>query len=263
MKYYLDTEFYEDGKTIDLISIGIVAEDGREFYAVSREAQLHRVSAWVRENVLPSLPPYGDPAWLSRSQIASSLKDFVWERGHATPPEFWAYYADHDWVALCQLFGTMMDLPKGFPMFCRDLKQLSVDVGSPQHPPDPKDEHNALADARWNKELHAFLLATPHRPYARGRDVMATLECYGCNSTMDWEGDVPEYDSDQLCHDCIGRDRDDLLGQVSRLKLEVDGLYKALEHIASVYRDGYRNLAFDTLENLLKKHARAALGAAK
>jgi hypothetical protein len=29
MKYYYDTEFIEDGRTIDLISIGIVAEDGR------------------------------------------------------------------------------------------------------------------------------------------------------------------------------------------------------------------------------------------
>jgi hypothetical protein len=29
MKYFYGTEFIEDGKTIDLISIGIVAEDGR------------------------------------------------------------------------------------------------------------------------------------------------------------------------------------------------------------------------------------------
>ena len=29
MKYWLDTEFMEDGKTIDLLSIGIVREDGR------------------------------------------------------------------------------------------------------------------------------------------------------------------------------------------------------------------------------------------
>lgn len=42
MRYFFDTEFHEDGQTIDLISIGIVAEDGREFYAVSRDAQLHR-----------------------------------------------------------------------------------------------------------------------------------------------------------------------------------------------------------------------------
>src|SRR5712675_2913217 len=66
MRYFFDTEFYEDGKTIDLISIGIVAEDGREFYAVSQDAQLHRVSDWVRSNVLPRLPAYGDPAWKPR-----------------------------------------------------------------------------------------------------------------------------------------------------------------------------------------------------
>lgn len=32
--------------------------------------------------------------------------------------------ADYDWVVLCQLYGTMMDLPKGWPMYCRDVKQL-------------------------------------------------------------------------------------------------------------------------------------------
>ena len=36
-RFFIDTEFVEDGKTIDLISIGIVCEDGREFYAVSTE----------------------------------------------------------------------------------------------------------------------------------------------------------------------------------------------------------------------------------
>ena len=34
MRIFYDTEFLEDGKTIDLISIGMVAEDGREYYAV-------------------------------------------------------------------------------------------------------------------------------------------------------------------------------------------------------------------------------------
>ena len=160
MKYFLDTEFYADGKTIDLISIGIVCEDGREFYAVSQDAQLHRVSPWVREHVLPSLPRYGDPAWMSREHIVNAMHDFV--RGYEGSPDpvaFWAYYADYDWVALCQLYGTMMNLPGKFPKFCRDLKQLSVDVGSPKHPADPDGKHNALADARWNRDLYAFLMA--------------------------------------------------------------------------------------------------------
>ena len=154
MKYWFDTEFYEDGKTIDLISIGVVGEDGCAFYACNQEAELHRVNPWVREHVLPQLPNYADPAWMTRKQIAERLEAFCSQR-----PEFWAYYADYDWVVLCQLYGTMMQLPAGWPKFCRDLKQLSVDVGSPQHPPDPEDEHNALADARWNRDLYVFLMA--------------------------------------------------------------------------------------------------------
>ncbi len=163
MRYFLDTEFYEDGKTIDLISIGIVAEDNREFYAVSTEAELHRVSPWVRNNVLPRLPGYDDSAWMSRHQIANGIRGFI---GADSKPEFWAYFAAYDWVVFCQLFGTMMDLPKGFPMFCLDLKQLSCDLGSPMHPPDPGGEHNALVDARWNRDLYAFLKAYETRAHA-------------------------------------------------------------------------------------------------
>jgi hypothetical protein len=163
MIYYLDTEFVEDGKTIDLISIGLVAEDGREFYAVNREARLDLANEWVREHVLSSLPRYGDPAWMSRDTIAIGVQQFLLHKfvhdDKSTKPLVWAYYGSYDWVAFCQLFGRMIELPKGFPMFCMDLKQLSIEVGSPKHPPDPIGEHNALVDARWNRDLHRFLLA--------------------------------------------------------------------------------------------------------
>ena len=152
MKYFIDSEFYEDGKTIDLISLGVVAEDGRELYLCNREAQLHRVSDWVREKVLPQLPPYGDPAWATRDRIAKELLLFTFQYkldGIDKKMEVWGYYSDYDWVVICQLFGTMMDLPKHFPRFCMDLKQLSVDVGSPEHPKQASGEHDALADARW------------------------------------------------------------------------------------------------------------------
>jgi len=42
----------------------------------------------------------------------------------ANPPEFYGYYADYDWVLFCSLFGKMIDLPAGFPMYCIDLKQM-------------------------------------------------------------------------------------------------------------------------------------------
>ena len=52
MKYFLDTEFIEDGKTIDLISIGIVAEDNRSLYLINSECDWSKASPWVLENVL-------------------------------------------------------------------------------------------------------------------------------------------------------------------------------------------------------------------
>jgi hypothetical protein len=156
MRYWFDTEFIEDGKTIDLLSIGIIAEDGREFYAESNECDLTKASPWVKENVIPHLMHSHDGrVHMSRQGIANAVVSFC----RPGKPEFWAYYADYDWVAMCQLFGTMMALPKGWPMYCRDVKQLCDDLGNPKLPEQGKGEHHALADARWTKQAWEFLQA--------------------------------------------------------------------------------------------------------
>lgn len=251
MKYFLDTEFLEGPQqekfpislfrkqtppTIDLISIGIVAEDGREYYAISKDFNLeeawnrydvetitlgsgkvvpHKKKYWIRENVLK--PIYnemldkwnkdtvyyiGDFSYKtfkyllniygkSNKQIALEVKRFVYEdsmnsisgnssqgKNDYTPTninkiEFYAYYADYDWVVFCWLFGNMMDLPDGFPMYCKDLKQIMdekaktllaydlkhalITMKTYKDYPKQENEHNALADARWNKKLYEFL----------------------------------------------------------------------------------------------------------
>lgn len=154
MKYFLDTEFIEKPSTIDLISIGIVAEDGREYYAVSTEFDGTEASDWVHENVISLLPRDEDPAWKNRMQIEKEILEFV---GDDPNPQFWGYYADYDWVVFCWLFGPMIELPKHFPKFCRDLKQLLVENGNPKSPIDKGEEHNALADARWIKRTYEWL----------------------------------------------------------------------------------------------------------
>lgn len=296
MNYYIDTEFLEGTQkekfpislfrketapTIDLISIGIVAEDGREYYAISKDFNLEEAwnrfdlketliplnkplkegpgvkkVYWIRENVLK--PIWRDlffksddclglsnkqieeylqfvnsggfdklftfkslKAWINRygktnKEIAEDIIAFTepinryyslegekrFTHGSVavgttvpieditkhnliyhyprTSPKFYAYYADYDWVAFCWLFGKMMDLPKGFPMYCNDLKQLMEEkiqywinqhklLGTENfkmnydilkehiHYPKQENEHNALDDARWNKKLHEFL----------------------------------------------------------------------------------------------------------
>jgi hypothetical protein len=158
MKYFYDTEFIENGKTIDLISIGIVAEDGREYYAISTEFNAKKASQWVKDNVLIHLPERksndGLAYYRTRAKIKWELLQFIQEPN----PELWAYYADYDHVALCQLFGTMMDLPDGWPMYTRDIKQLCDNLGNPQLPIQGKGEHNALDDARWNRKVYDFLM---------------------------------------------------------------------------------------------------------
>ena len=71
MKYWYDTEFIETGakNPIDLISIGMVAEDGREYYAISTELNAKACERdWVKENVLKCLPPRSpNPAYESRA----------------------------------------------------------------------------------------------------------------------------------------------------------------------------------------------------
>lgn len=206
MRYYIDTEFSEKTKRplfgkpyhfLQLISIGIVAEDGREYYAINQDFTFDEASDWVKHNVLkPLVDEYvqlyhgdirnivlgrlegkslkkqiaivqkniGKPLTRIREEIIEFMggcydetngnKAFV-----PTGTKILAYYADYDWVAFCSIFGSMIDLPQGMPMYCRDLKQiLDSKRLTPQwknkNCPDPVGEHNALVDARWNMNLY-------------------------------------------------------------------------------------------------------------
>ena len=219
MKYFIDTEFIEGfhkplfGKKrhhIDLISIAIhCPETGKDFTAISSEYNYNDADKWVQENVI--LPLYIDTVHgdmrnrctvknfhkiygSSNEQIKSGIlkyfdcwaDSFFWRiSGINNPPEIYGYYADYDWVLFCSLFGRMIDLPKGFPMYCIDLKQMLDETVSKlsnsdfftkfhiteemtleeklreikKHTqyPTQENEHSALADAKWNKKLYDFI----------------------------------------------------------------------------------------------------------
>lgn len=169
MRFFFDTEFIEDGHTIDLISIGIVDDIGREFYCCNSECNLEKANPWVQENVMPFLPPFTCDLWANREEMKRKLIDFIEDSPlNEAPHEFWAFYADYDWVVLCQLFGSMMDLPKSWPMYCRDLKQL-IDISAPQIMlSENLQEHNALCDARWVRDSWIKIMSTI---YEKGTDV--------------------------------------------------------------------------------------------
>lgn len=217
-KKFLGFEYGRTKPTIDLISIGIVREDGREYYAISKDFNLDEAwnrydlleantsknhgmngikAYWLRDNVLKPifaeldnlkrnsnssvhLLPYTKCKKLlkkygkSNKQIAEEIQAFVYHTGWEVDPpvhahklkekgdiEFYAYFADYDWVAFCWLFGRMIDLPKGFPMFAFDIQQqieeYKIDKELLLKEVPQINSHNALADARWNKKLYEFL----------------------------------------------------------------------------------------------------------
>jgi 3' exoribonuclease, RNase T-like len=158
MKYWLDTEFIARPYTIDLISIGVVAENGREFYAESNETDWSKASPWTLENVRPQLDGKG----MSREDISYALRNFTDGDEH---PVFWGYFPAYDWVAFVWLFGGLEELPFHFPQLCLDIKQWAIELGDPELPHQKESRHHALADARWTKEAWAFL-ASRHPPGA-------------------------------------------------------------------------------------------------
>jgi hypothetical protein len=150
-RYWFDTEFHEYPGILKLISIGIVCEDGREYYAQNSTTDLSIVNDWVREHVLPQLLPYGDPCWKTLAEIRRTLIEFF---ADDPSPEIWGWYADYDWVLFCwTIAGPMVALPEKFPRYCLDLRQTVFEnqIDRDTLPPDPTDVHNALSDSRWLK----------------------------------------------------------------------------------------------------------------
>lgn len=168
-RYFLDTEFLDDGanQRLVLVSIALVCSDGRELYLVSNEFDYDEVKRddWMRDNVLAQLPPR--PAhpnmsgpWRTRAEIRDAIAAFIEDPGDGSKPEVWAYFASYDWVLFCQLFGKMIHLPKHFPWLINDLKVWATHMGYTGKfkslLPDT-GHHDALCDARWNRDVHAIL----------------------------------------------------------------------------------------------------------
>ncbi len=250
--YFLDTEFIEGTQeglfgstkpTIDLISIGIVDENGREFYAISKDFNLKEAwnrfdlleantsknhnqydikVYWIRDNVLKPIFVelyrksvfeylgqegtlfniddehkfnknvdtlftykklaelidkygernidiangicafiYGDDCGVSgMSAIEMATKYEISDK--TKEPIFYGWYSAYDHVAMCWLYGKMINLPTGFPMYTRDLKQI-VDENElskewvKKYCPDPIGAHNSLIDSKWNLKLYNTL----------------------------------------------------------------------------------------------------------
>jgi len=197
MKYFFDTEFIEWAGGIDLVSIGIVSENGDTFYAESTNFDERNADQWVKDNVLAKLRWWGNEmsskgycnlaqhtgakgewnaeVFATEKLIGEAILRWIDDcekRANQTPGskhlshelEFFAYYGAYDWVLFARIFGRLIDKPEKFPMWVRDLKQMMWERGldtewKRTNAPDPEGEHNALIDAGWNMDLYQKIMA--------------------------------------------------------------------------------------------------------
>lgn len=176
MLYWFDTEFLQSGSgKIQLVSIGIVREDGQTFYMESSEFNEADANDFVKREVLPRLGPREKRK--TRAEIRQALIEWV----GSDIPTFVAYYAAYDAVCLFELLGSFETQPAGWPKIVWDLKQEILRLGNPDLPnQDKKGEHNALADAQWLRDAYWFLhgkfdFDIPRAPKPEHHEA---LECY-------------------------------------------------------------------------------------
>jgi hypothetical protein len=167
-RFFIDTEFIERGPDypITLLSLGMVDETGRTLYLVNADADLSMAGPWVQQHVIPNLKIDATGEFTPRGEYTTYFDCHFAEMGQRIfdfvdggwKPEFWGYYVSYDWVAFCQIFGTMMGMPSGWPMYCGDVKQFCKMLGDPKLPSQATLEHHALNDAIWNKQAFEFLV---------------------------------------------------------------------------------------------------------
>jgi hypothetical protein len=176
MKVFSDVEIIERGRDLPIIlaSVGMITEDGTEFYAVNEEC-LSTVTrnVWSSITVAPHLPIHTDGnfvyEWdhnhpehdyvMALDQIAARAQRFLLDAKDDHGLELWAYYGAYGYVALCQLFGSKAELPAGIPMWTHELNQLmEARRDYVLLPPEPENTHHAMADARWVKAAYESLI---------------------------------------------------------------------------------------------------------
>ncbi|MBE9029167.1 3'-5' exoribonuclease [filamentous cyanobacterium LEGE 11480] len=170
MQVFFDTEFTGLRQATTLISIGLIAADGRTFYAEFNDYDASQLNDWLWEHVMPYLqlldtdvmtPPLDLTHHLmkaDRPRVTRALTEWL---AQFETVELWADYPAYDWVLFGELFGGGLNIPKNIANNALDvatlLKAAGVDVQVDRQEFAGMTEmnlHNALDDAKLAKACY-------------------------------------------------------------------------------------------------------------
>ena len=185
MKIFFDTEFTGLHKNTTLISIGLIDENGRDFYAEFTDYDKSQCNEWIKKNVIDNLfwnqtnkfwegGLTKECKWFriksNKDVIGTALKDWLSIYDNV---EFVSDVCHYDMVLLIDLFGTAFDLPKNINPACHDINQ---DIGRYYEFSETEafdfsreeilqnnaviiegDKHNSLYDAKVIKTIYEII----------------------------------------------------------------------------------------------------------
>lgn len=186
-KIFLDTEFTGLHQNTTLISIGLISECGKTFYAEFTDYDKSQIDEWLQNNVINNLkfkePKQGEEEYYvatrsEKNKVPNDLyKSFSLELRDETSVvkhqllqwleqfeqvEVWSDCLAYDWVLFCELFGGAFNIPKNVYYIPFDLstlfkiKGIDPDINREefcyaevylQKPISEKPKHNSLWDA--------------------------------------------------------------------------------------------------------------------
>ena len=172
MKIFFDTEFTGLHKDTTLISIGLIAENGRTFYAEFTDYDRSQVDEWISDNVLDNCTmcvvpdcehngPYvhsevsakGDVIECgNKATVATQLKNWLENFGEKIfmVSDCLAY----DWVLFCDLWAHAFKVPDCVYYIPIDIcaimhiKDVDMDINREAFCGMDGAKHNALHDAK-------------------------------------------------------------------------------------------------------------------
>ena len=190
MKIFFDTEFTGLHKNTTLISIGLVTENGQQFYAefsdYDKSAENDR---WIKSNVIDKLysvtPKALDNApyienfhYGDKYSISKALEMWLKQWDYVDTIELVSDCSHYDMVLFCDIFGGAFYLPKKVCPTCYDINQdiakyyncslqeafdmnredIIKDLNkNPNTIPPNIEKHNSLYDAIVIKAIYTLL----------------------------------------------------------------------------------------------------------
>jgi hypothetical protein len=189
-KVFFDTEFTGLHQNTTLISIGLISDCGKTFYAELNDFDKTQIDEWLQENVINILrfkePKRGEDEYYvatrsienkvpndlyksfslelreSKSVVAFQLMQWLEQFEQV---EMWSDCLSYDWVLFNQLFGHAFNIPKNVYYIPFDIctlfkvKGIDPDISREEFSniKENAQKHNALWDAKVIKRCFELL----------------------------------------------------------------------------------------------------------